>query len=189
MLKKIKTIFADFAKGSSRGMTLIELIVSIAILAIVSSVLVSSYTNVMEDQRMQSDLSKLNEIDVTLKQILLYDDVFEEIKPLVYDKNKLKISFKLTTLDGGHKAKVVLSDATLNDSGELLKDKCEILYEYLTEYVGQSISLDSASFKGGYYRIYITFNGTQVSEIRDYTITNDTVTVTNSGGEEMYQHE
>jgi prepilin-type N-terminal cleavage/methylation domain-containing protein len=172
----------------SKGMTLIELIVSIAVLAIVSAIFVSSYTNVMENQRRQSDITRLNSIDIAFEQVLLYNDAFDEVRPCVYDNNKLQVNFQLVSNANGE-SYVDLSKATLNNSTLLLKDKCPTLYGYLTEQIDEIINLDSASYKIGHYRVYITFNGTQVSDIRDYTITNDSIIVTNSGDSELRQHD
>jgi hypothetical protein len=132
---------------------------------------------------MQSDMSRLNTIDTTIEQILLYDIAFEEIKPYVYDKNKFEIKFELTTQEN-KKSCIDFSKATIN--GNVLKDACPNVYNYLIEYIGTTIKLDSANYKTGFYRVYITANGTQVSDIREYTITNDTIHVTNSGDSELH---
>ena len=55
-----------------RGLTLIELLVTIALVAIVSSFLIVSFTSSLEDQRQQADLASLNSIDLGLKQLYLY---------------------------------------------------------------------------------------------------------------------
>lgn len=170
---------------NNKGLTLVEIIIAIAVLAIATSILVTSYTNVLEDQRIDSDLSKLGQVDTTLKQVLLYDDAFNEIQKneAVYDDNKLKIVCPVEMEDDSVKAFVDINKITVNDTDEKLKDKCPILHGYLLDYIGDDITLSSASFKSGKYEVMVEFNGTRVSDVREYTITNDTMNVTNSGSE------
>jgi prepilin-type N-terminal cleavage/methylation domain-containing protein len=171
------------------GFTLVELIVTIALMAIVASVVVSSYTNVLESQRMKADMSTLNHIDDSLKQILLYDDAFEDIKDHVYDDNKMKLTFYLS--QDKTDSYINLSDTIINigtSKEGKLDSACEVLYQYLVEYIGSDIiDLESSSYKFGTYEVYIEFNGAKVSDVRDYTITNDTLSVTNSDDEQMSQ--
>ena len=186
--------FFKTRKSANDGFTLVELIVTVALMAIVASIVVSSYTNVLEEQRQKADLATLGELDSSVKQILLYDDAFNQVKGHVYEgddgfKNRFKITFYLSL--NRTDSYIDLSNAVINlDTPEegSLKGDCKILYDYLVEHIGSDIiDLQSSEFKHGKYELYVTFNGAQVSQIRDYTLTNDSLTASNSGDEFMTQ--
>jgi prepilin-type N-terminal cleavage/methylation domain-containing protein len=164
-----------------RGYTLMELVVTIAVLAVVSVITVTTYTNVMANQRMKADLATLSQIDDGFKHIFLYDDAFEEVKNYVYDDNKFKVNFQIEKIEA--KPSVNLEQATINDTNIKLKDECPIIYGYLVEQIDNDIELNSSNYNEGFYYVYIEFNGTKVSDVRDYVITNDNIIVTNSGDE------
>lgn len=163
------------------------MIVTVALLAVAAAVFVVSYTNIIEEQRRASDLSNLNAIDVGLKQIFIYDDAFNEIKPYIYDDNKLTIKFTVTNTDGD--AYVELSKAVLNDSDFTVESKCPKLYSYMIDQLDEKIDLESSTYKQGSYGVTIAFKLTQVSVERDPTITNDSMQITNSGDSDLYRHE
>lgn len=183
MLKQIKEKFKSFSHNKG-GLTLVELIVTVAILAITSAMLGVSYVNVMEDQRQQSDLSKLNNIDTTLKQVLLYDDAFEDVEDMIQANGKLTINFLVTTNDSG-KSSVDMSLATINDETTPLSENCKVLYKHLCDQVGYTVQLSSANHKQGFYRVFIEFKYTEVSKVRPGTSTNDVIKITNSGSTDL----
>jgi prepilin-type N-terminal cleavage/methylation domain-containing protein len=166
---------------NKKGFTLVELVVTVAILAVASVIMVTTYTNVMANQRMKADMASLSEIDDGFKNVFLYDDAFEEVKAHVHDENKFTVKFPVCINDS--QTIVSIQDAVVSNTGNKLKDQCDIIYEYLVEYVGTEIELESSNYKDGFYEIYITFNGTKVSDVRDYVINNDNVLVSNSGDE------
>lgn len=174
-------------KTKNKGFTLIELVVTIAILAIVSATFAVSYTNVMEDQRKQSDFANLNQIDISIKQLYLYEDAFEEAKNTVYDDNKIKLTFPVTYDDVESTSFIELEDAELIN-GDKFADECPIAYKYLVDLVGERIDLQANSHKQGYYEILIEFNCAQVSEVRVPTITNDGIIVTSSEDKYLKEH-
>ena len=65
---------------NKKGFTLIELIVTVAVLAILASVFVMSNLNAMEKQRKEADVVAMEQIDGYLKEILINEDIFNEIK-------------------------------------------------------------------------------------------------------------
>jgi hypothetical protein len=111
--------------------------------------------------------------------------VYEEVPG---EPNRLKITFYV--YQNGAKSYISLSDAMINlETSKVgrLKNDCGIMYSYLIEQLGtDTIDLNSASYKFGKYEVYIEFNGAKVSDVRDYTITNDSIKITNSGGEQFY---
>jgi Tfp pilus assembly protein PilE len=159
-------------------------VVTIAVLAVVSVITVTTYTNVMANQRMKADLATLSQIDDGFKHVFLYDDAFEEVKNHVYDNNKFKVNFQIDKID--EKPSVKLEYATINNTSKKLKDECPTIYEYLVEQVDDNIELSSSNYNEGVYYVYITFNGTKVSDVRDYVITNDNIMVTNSGDKHFH---
>ena len=185
----------------NKGFTLIEVLVALFVLAIAASFMFVSYTNVMEDQRNEADAATLENIDITLKQLLLYNDAFEDINSIVYDDNKIGIVFKIENdaklykdTNGefgaaGEKDGYIelasaycLSDSTSED-GKLLKDECPRLYDYLVGNLGNRITLSSNGYQYGEYIVYVEFGLTRVSSVREPVLNNDVIIVTNSGTE------
>jgi prepilin-type N-terminal cleavage/methylation domain-containing protein len=184
MIKQVKHICRlKSNQNNNRGFTLIELIVIIAVIAVASAILVSSYANIMENQRKKADMTSLQNIDLGVEQILFYDDAFRDIENYVYDKNKVDLIFKVKT-DGKKNGYVDVSDAYINDMGPL-SDLCPVFYDYLVKQVGEEIILTSPNYRDGCYIVYITFNGVQLSEIRDFVISNDGAVITNSGDSQL----
>ena len=190
---------------NKKGFTLIELIVTVAILAILSTVFVMSNLNAMEKQRKEADITAMEQVDSYLKEILLNDDVFNEIetnKDTILEStatgqpaNTLVLNFKVTK--EGDDSYLFISNqgdtiSTLKTNGPLLLyQKCPVLYKYLVDYFDGSdsepgkIKLTSANYKYGTYTVCIEFNTAQVSVNRPISISNDSVTITNTGAEHI----
>ena len=173
---------------NKKGFTLVELLVVICILAVVSATFAVGYSNVIENKRQEADMTKLNNLDLSLNQLLLADDVFEDVSAYIFNDKMLQIRFPVKTDPASGDTYVDMINSTINGDSLKVKDECEILYEYLTDDVGQKVALQSGSYKGGYYEVTIEFNGAKVSEIRDFTPTNDNVKITNTGDEFLYIH-
>lgn len=192
---------------NKKGFTLIELIVTVAVLAILASVFVMSNLNAMEKQRKEADVVAMEQIDGYLKEILINEDIFNEIK-----ENQDTILEK--SVDSNVKNALVLNFAVqkdgdngclfIDDSGATMTkigtsaaipmySKCPLLYTYLCEYFDGNesdpgkIPLTSANYKEGTYVVRIEFNAAQISENRPSSISNDSITITNSGGENLYR--
>ena len=165
-----------------RGLTLIELLVTIAILAIVSGMLITSYTNEMENNRKDADLTNLMRFDNAIKSSLMENEAFEQVKDDVFDYNKLTITIPVKqNPQNTKKGQADIEKAYLNGTeSNLLQDSCAILYEYITDELGTKIDLQSSSYRKGTYTVRIEFGGTQVSEIREFEINNDTIDVSNT---------
>lgn len=193
MFKRMRTQTKK-THSKNKGMTLVELIVTIAILAVAAAVLGVSYTGVLEDQRMDADMARLNDIDNALLQVLLYDDAFDEVKKYiddegyVYAEDKITIVFPIE-MDANKNSTVKVRNATINGTGARLSSKCDKLTKYLIEYVGEEIDLDSTSYKRGSYSVCIQFNYAKVSFIRDPVINNDAMSATNSGDSDIKSYE
>lgn len=168
------------------GFSLIELLVTVAILVIASAALAASYMTTLEEKRMESDMSRLNDIDNSLQQVMIYKDAFKEASKLVIDDNELNFVFPLHYDQNSGKAMVIISQAELNGAGI---STTKTIYPYLKEFVGDTIELTSSTYKHGEYRVTLEFNGVKISSVRDYSISNDDITVTNSGDKFMYQVE
>ena len=194
---------------NKKGFTLIELIVTVAVLAILSTVFVMSNLNAMEKQRKEADITAMEQVDSYLKEILLNDDVFDEIenkKDIILEpkesgqpKNMLVLNFKVAK--DGDKSYLFIDDggtnvSTLKTNGPLLLyQECPILYQYLLEYFDGDntnpgkIPLTSANYKYGTYIIRVEFNTAQVSVHRPVSISNDSVIITNSGAEHIARNQ
>ena len=167
-------------KNGAGGFTFVELIVAMAVLLIASVILVSSYTNVMERKRMESDMVKLSSIDMAVKQVLLRDDAFDEILPYIQEGGTLMMRFLV--YEENDDSSVVFDRASIGDNYNLALS-CPLFYEYFIGYVGNEIELTSLSYQGGAYVVHVAFNVVHVSDSRDPVVTNDSFVVTNSGNE------
>lgn len=168
---------------NNKGLSLIELIVTVAILAVAATLFVSSYTGTMEDQTMQADMVALNNIDTTLQEIFIYDEVFDDVENYAKDQNQLVITFAVEKNDDGYGV-VRINDAAVSDS---VKTDTALtgfpdLYKYLKNYVGDEIVLTSTNYKNGYYKVHVTFS----RDIRGGGIDNDSVIISNSGDSYLY---
>lgn len=192
-MRKYNCVKSTKVLSDTRGLTLVEMIVAVAVLAIVAAMLVATFTNSFEDQRRNADMSTLNNIDSSLMQILLDDDVFAEINhnkgSVIYDNNKMHLVFSVNENEDTKKGEILLSETKLNGNALRLETSCPTLYKYLVEYIGDEIHLTSSTYRRGTYIVNVTFNGTLVSGVRDYTLANDNVIITNSDDEYLYQHE
>lgn len=187
-------------KNKNAGLTLVELVITIALLAIVGTFLVSSYSNTFEEKRMESDMVKMNSIDTTLNQIILEDEIFDEINALfkndydagslIFNNGALRLRFKLDMNSTTEDSSIVLSTSTgacnvyvVKNSGSVQKmSEClPKTYNYLVERVGDSIDLESKSYKQGYYTVTVDFNYTQLTNVRKPTLADDSFNITNSG--------
>lgn len=167
-------------KLGTSGMTLIELVVTFTILVVISALVVTSYTNVLEKHRMEADMIGLGQIDVAVKQIMMRDDAFEDVIPYLDASNKLKIAFKVSRDGNTGKACVRLSNALVGDDYNL-QSSCDVFYGYLAKYVDEKIDLESVGYQSGEYIVYVQFHSVHVSESRDPIITNSELVVSNSG--------
>lgn len=188
-------------KNNKKGLTLIEVLVAVFLLAIASSFIFLTYTNVIESKRAEADLSKLQNIDTTLKQILIEDDVFDDIIKCVDNDKYVELVFtinndakKYVDTNGaqgiqGEKNGYVLMDEVYakTSSGDILiKSKCPLLHKTLVDYLTERIDLESNECQYGEYIVTIEFGFTQVSSIRDPVLHNDLIVVTSSGKEHIY---
>lgn len=192
---------------NKKGFTLIELIVTVAVLAILASVFVMSNLNAMEKQRKEADVVAMEQIDGYLKEILINEDIFDEIKnnqDAILEqsadsniKNTLILNF-IVQKDGDNGCLFIDdSGTTMTKIGTgatmPLYAKCPLLYTYLCEYFDGTetepgkIPLTSANYKEGTYVVKVEFNAAQISENRPSSISNDSVFITNSGGESLYR--
>lgn len=192
---------------NKKGFTLIELIVTVAVLAILASVFVMSNLNAMEKQRKEADVVAMEQIDGYLKEILLNEDVFDEITEKQEtileaptgetNKSILTLNFKVAKSGDdsylfidkfGKTASMIKKAQSLS-----LYDSCPTLYRYLVEYFDGDdanpgkIKLTSANYREGLYVVTIEFNTAKISENRPAAISNDSVTITNSGGDLIYR--
>ena len=193
----------NVCKNHSSGLTLIELIVTFAVLSIVSTIMIGSYTHLMEEKRIDSDLAALNSIDEALKQVLieseLYDDkstdrddMNTQVDDYLIGDNKVYFVFTIKRDPASKKGILRMENAKIqkveNPSGESDYESLTNwtnFYDYLTGYTGNIIELSSKTYRTGTYNVIVTYNGTQVSQIREYAINKDNFTITNSGFDNM----
>lgn len=184
-------------KSKNKGFSLIELIVTIALLGVASTVLLVSYTNVMEKKRQETDLQRLKEIDHSVQQIFLQDDAFNEVYPQDKKKQKwlidvsgdkindeLKFIFHLSTKENKKKVVIELGNARVNHDEYSIQSILPIVSDYMDDYIEWPIELKSSKFQlGGKYEVVVKFGSSQVAANRPLVCNNDDIQVTNSGSE------
>ena len=65
-------------KNKNKGFTLVEVLVSVALISLAATFMIMTYSNVLEEKRQEADLEVLNGIDDTLRQVFMQRDAFDE---------------------------------------------------------------------------------------------------------------
>ena len=167
-------------KNQNKGFSLVELIVTVAIMGLVATFLVSSYTDQMREQRHQADTATLTEIDTQLKLLFTYDDVWEEVqKNVIGDdpdkKDTLVIQFPCTPTSKA--GEFILRNATVNNATFTMESQLPVLYGHLRDTFGQSIKMSSSDHISGTYVVTCKFPGNQLSSVRGWTLSNESVII------------
>lgn len=211
----VKNDKQSFLKNE-KGFTLVEILVAVALMAVATTFMFMSYTNVMEEKRQESDLEVLNYIDDSLRQTFMQKDAFAEAQQAVYNKNDemdysetpntLIFEFPVKMDDETQKGSVTFEEGIVKnnfgDEWPFIDPLFDSTMYHLENYTnGEKLAehqnrpdvpdvyLESGAFKRGKYIITIEFNGKQVSSVRKYSISNDSMKITNSGASEMYDFE
>ena len=192
-------------KTKNAGLTLVELVITIALIAITSTFLATSYANTFEEKRMESDMVKMSAIDETLNQIILEDEIFDEINNLfknnyknniIFQDGNMTLMFEVRMDNVTEESSVVLSDGSgvcniyiVGGDGTSMTRMSSPLpktYSYLVERVGSEIKLESKTYKKGKYFVVVDFNYTQLTDVRKPTLADDSFTITNSGDNNIH---
>lgn len=170
-------------KKNNKGFTLVELIVTVAIMSILSVLVISSYTKVVRDQRHDADTAVLNDLNYQLNilftDVEIWNEVLDELAPNKTNKNDtLKLTFICTA--AGKKGQFQLSNTRIgeSESGPKVSDKMPLLYRGLIDTFGETIVMESSDHQNGTYVATCKFNSEQLSSVREFTITNDNTRIT-----------
>lgn len=125
-------------KTNNKGFSLVELIVVIAIMAVLMVVLGPQLLKNVDKARIQRDNSAISEIANAAKIAMADQDIYDE----VYNNSK-SVSI---TFDTNHK--IVFPTATTKFTSEL------------TEVVGADVTLNSGVYKGAHPTITVAITGT-----------------------------
>ena len=79
-------------RNSTKGFSMVELIVVIAVLVVLTAVLVPSLLKYMENSRIESDNSSMNEVAHSIKLAMSDVDVFDEVRAQAVENNYLTFS-------------------------------------------------------------------------------------------------
>ena len=176
-------------KKRNAGFTLIELIVTIAILGIVSTLFISSYTDVMRQKRQEADTAVLNDLNsqlnILLTDVAIWDEVVDELAPSSANKvDTLYLTFVCTPY--GKQGQFRLADTKIGrgTSGPLLSANMPFLYRGLVDTFGNTIKMESSDHRTGEYIVACKFNSEQLSSVREFTITNDNTQIS---GEQVWR--
>ena len=123
-------------KMNNKGFSLVELIIVIAIMAILIAVLAPQYLRYVEKSRLQSDNSAIGEVANAIKVAAANDDINKEIGSSV----------------------TVKLDGTYGGAGTLLKEELEAV-------CGTSLSATSNSYSGGLPDLTAAKNSNGVVEV------------------------
>lgn len=170
-------------KKHNKGFTLVELIVTIAIMSILSVLAISSYTSVVREQRHDADTAALNDLNAQINLLFtnteVWEEVLDELQPNKTNKNDtLQITFECAPV--GKKGTFQLSRARVGSdgTGELLSNAMPILYRGLVDTYGEALEMKSSDHLQGTYVVTCKFNSEQLSSVREFTITNDNTRIT-----------
>ena len=127
---------------NKKGFTLLEIIVTVAVLAALATMLVPSFIHAQNDSRRNQDETKFQSVCTAFKTSLAEPEVIKEVEKLC-DNNKLTITFEIT--DDG-----LLAFGNGEIVGNLDKKRVEGSTLWLNTYqtVGLTYDLASNDFKG-----------------------------------------
>ena len=150
----VKKFFKNI-KAKCKGFSLMELVVTIAIMAVLAAVLAPALIHYVEDSRAAKDDHAMSEVVNAVKVAIAYDDVYDEIIDDITWKNSCYVD----------------SDSPKNEHKELLfvDDNEELYQSYM--YTDEERILDETPYKfhGRMYGATVTFkpNNDHVIEIKD----------------------
>lgn len=150
----VKKFFKN-VKAKCKGFSLMELVVTIAIMAVLAAVLAPALIHYVEDSRATKDNHAMTEVVNAVKVALAYDDVYDEIIDDITWKNSCYVD----------------SNSPKNENKELLfvDDNDELYQSYM--YTDEERMLDETPYKfhGRMYGATVTFkpNNNHVIEIKD----------------------
>ena len=150
----VKKFFKNI-KAKCKGFSLMELVVTIAIMAVMAAVLAPALIHYVEDSRAAKDDHAMSEVVNAVKVAIAYDDVYDEIIDDITWKNSCYVD----------------SDSPKNEHKELLfvDDNEELYQSYM--YTNEERTLDETPYKfhGRMYGATVTFkpNNDHVIEIKD----------------------
>ena len=164
--------------NKNKGFTLIELIVTVAIMSILSVLVISSYTKVVREQRHDADTATLNDLNYQLNilftDIQIWNEVVDELSPNKNNKNDtLNITFVCTPAGKKGNFNLVSTKLGNSESGPALSAEMPMLYQGLKDTFGDKIVMESSDHQSGTYVVTCKFNSEQLSSVREFTITND----------------
>ena len=175
-------------KNKNKGFSIVELLVALTIVAIVATITATTYSGVMQEQRVEADLEKLHNIDTIMKDIVVEDYIFEEIEK-VLQKNQsdtYSMRFMLVTEDGETYVSPQAFYVKYGDKYIKATKNNEMarVYDYLNGYMDARVPINTPRFRSGYYQIDITFPKIRVYAVRPEVWDNDSFEIVNSG--ELY---
>ena len=173
-------------KKRQAGFSLIELVVTIALMGIVATFVISSYTDQMREQRHNVDTASLNQIDEQLRLLLTYDDIWREVSS---HQNLLTgtsgqedtLTLVFTGNKGTKNAEFITGDAIIRSNiGDVPIDEyLPLLQDGLIDSVGEKIKMESSDHLNGTYTVTIVFGGSKLSSVREFTINNENIRISN----------
>lgn len=168
-------------KNIKKGFSLIELIVTVAIMGIVGSFVVASYSDRMREQRHEADTAMLTDVNHQLELLFTYDDVWQEVQQYlvgenIEQKDTLVLRFHCTSTDKA--GQFIIRDTQVNDRGESFDVLMPVLCGHLQSTFGQSIEMISSDHSSGEYIVTCVFQGKKISSVREWKVSNDYYTVT-----------
>ena len=170
-------------KNKNKGFTLVELIVTVAIMSILSVLVISSYTSVIREKRHDADNAVLNDLNYQLAilftDVAIWDEVVDELSPNKNNKNDtLTLTFICTPVSKKGVIRFVNTKVGASESGPALSAEMPMLYRGIVDTFGDSLTMESSDHQNGTYVVSCKFNSEQLSSVREFTITNDNTQIT-----------
>lgn len=182
-----KQSYKHFAEKKRRaGFSLIELVVTIALMGIVATFVISSYTDQMREQRHNVDTASLNQIDEQLRLLLTYDDIWREVSNRQdlftgTEGQEDTLTLVFTGNKGTKNAEFITGDAIIRSNiGDVPIDAyLPLLQEGLIDSVGEKIKMTSSDHLNGTYTVTIVFGSSKISSVRGFKINNENIRISN----------
>ena len=130
-------------KNNNKGFSLVELIVVIAIMAVLVGVLAPSLLRYVEKSRAQKDESAMSEVTNAIQLAIADEEVYDEVAPAT----GTTVTFTFTPNSDG---KITISAGIADDSYPDLLDEVE-------GSVGTEIQLNSKAHKSDTYTVTVTY--------------------------------
>ena len=136
-------------KMNKKGFSLVELIVVIAIMAVLVGVLAPALMSNVEKSRAQKDVSAMSEVTNSVELALADESIYDEVANILGTATSGTIEF------APNAGVISISDLQLTPASGSAAAVAKLTAE-LQQQIGESVTLSSKTYKGSTYTVTIT---------------------------------